>query len=316
LARRNILLPRMGKHIAAMQQQRAPSSNLERILCAVRDARFSQHIHCPRCQGKRVHHWGSFSSRQRYRCLECRRTFSDLTLTAAAYTKRLAKWPAYLNCVIRSQSIRRSATNVGVHPCTAFRWRHRILEATDRCDRRALSGLIEVAETGFPYSEKGRRHLARLARRRGFWQYSPRTLTARYVCVVVACDRDGNVVSGLVPRRHPYDDDWRGRIFSRVLGCATIMARYLALSPCGRAARLSGHAYIHVPRFPSAQYRRPLQHTFNVVAYVARLRAWLPRFRGVATRYLQHYLAWHRLLDSIDVRAGIAILTRSLPHMV
>lgn len=30
----------------------------------------------------------------------------------------------------------------------------------------------------------------------------------------------------------------------------------------------------------------------GVVKYRDRLRRWLPRFRGVATRYLPHYLSW------------------------
>jgi hypothetical protein len=29
-----------------------------------------------------------------------------------------------------------------------------------------------------------------------------------------------------------------------------------------------------------------------------RLKRWIDRFNGVATKYLQHYLAWFRYLDS------------------
>ncbi len=37
--------------------------------------------------------------------------------------------------------------------------------------------------------------------------------------------------------------------------------------------------------------------------YVGRLKRWLRPFRGVATRYLDHYLAWHR---AVETRAGAA----------
>jgi hypothetical protein len=38
-------------------------------------------------------------------------------------------------------------------------------------------------------------------------------------------------------------------------------------------------------------------HIQNVNAYDSRLKGWMFRFRGVATRYLPNYLGWHRMLD-------------------
>jgi hypothetical protein len=49
------------------------------------------------------------------------------------------------------------------------------------------------------------------------------------------------------------------------------------------------------PEHPSGT--ASMHHTTNAVAYIRRFRRWLPRFLGVATRYLSHYLAWHGLLE-------------------
>ena len=38
-------------------------------------------------------------------------------------------------------------------------------------------------------------------------------------------------------------------------------------------------------------------HVQNVNAYVSRLRGWMRRFKGVATKYLASYLGWFRMLD-------------------
>ncbi|MCY7316689.1 MAG: IS1595 family transposase, partial [Rubrivivax sp.] len=38
-------------------------------------------------------------------------------------------------------------------------------------------------------------------------------------------------------------------------------------------------------------------HIQNVNAYHSRLKAWLRRFKGVATSYLPNYLGWFRALD-------------------
>ena len=54
-------------------------------------------------------------------------------------------------------------------------------------------------------------------------------------------------------------------------------------------------------------YRRPGWGSPEIVAvrsYIMALRRWVRRFRGVATRYLHHYLAWHRFLVSADTLDG------------
>jgi hypothetical protein len=38
-------------------------------------------------------------------------------------------------------------------------------------------------------------------------------------------------------------------------------------------------------------------HIQNVNAYDSRLKQWMQRFQGVATRYLDNYLGWRRLLE-------------------
>jgi IS1 family transposase len=39
-------------------------------------------------------------------------------------------------------------------------------------------------------------------------------------------------------------------------------------------------------------------HIQNVNAYHSRLKLWIKRFHGVATKYLDHYLGWFRYMDT------------------
>src|SRR5690606_27423061 len=73
------------------------------------------------------------------------------------YSKRLAKWPQYLRCVETATSVRRAASLVGIHPSTAFHWRHRLLDYALELDDTRLSGLVELTSFRLPYSEKGSR---------------------------------------------------------------------------------------------------------------------------------------------------------------
>ncbi len=40
-----------------------------------------------------------------------------------------------------------------------------------------------------------------------------------------------------------------------------------------------------------------IYHIQNVNAYDSRLKQWMAKFHGVATRYLGDYLGWHRMID-------------------
>jgi IS1 family transposase len=45
-----------------------------------------------------------------------------------------------------------------------------------------------------------------------------------------------------------------------------------------------------------------LYHIQNVNNYHSRLKGWMDRFNGVATKYLDHYLSWFQFLDVIRFR--------------
>ncbi len=42
-----------------------------------------------------------------------------------------------------------------------------------------------------------------------------------------------------------------------------------------------------------------IYHIQNVNAYDSRLKQWMAKFHGVATRYLGTYLGWHRMVDRL-----------------
>ena len=52
-----------------------------------------------------------------------------------------------------------------------------------------------------------------------------------------------------------------------------------------------------VPANPKKKSKGEVYHIQNVNAYDSRLKGWMFRFRGVATKNLPNYLGWHRYLD-------------------
>ncbi|MEX0892227.1 MAG: hypothetical protein WEB88_08660 [Gemmatimonadota bacterium] len=303
------------------------------VIQDVRDRRFSRGPACPRCGSTKVIRWGRFSGRQRYRCHGCRRTFSDLTGTPLAYTKRLRLWPAYCACMLDGRSVRASARRVGIHKDTAFRWRHRILAAHLAAPPRPLRGIIELGETAFPYSTKGQ-HRAEGSHAAGRIPGRP---AEHLVRVLLLVDRTGAHWSGVIGERGRLVEFHEGRWYrwrlplrqicrghgvesalrEAVRGDAVLVAKQGRLSKYAAVARRLGMRYRQawgsssLEPLPArrgtvrgrlseslAVTQDPLHHLAHVRSYTMRLHAWMPRFRGVATKYLENYLVWYEIVDA------------------
>ena len=91
------------------------------------ETRMTEKPLCPHCAHDQVSRWGFANGLQRYRCNACRATFNALTETPLAGLWHKAKWIDYAKQLVEGVSIRKSAAAVGIHPNTAFRWRHRFL---------------------------------------------------------------------------------------------------------------------------------------------------------------------------------------------
>ncbi|AOY74551.1 IS1/IS1595 family N-terminal zinc-binding domain-containing protein [Clostridium formicaceticum] len=99
-------------------------------LLAIKGGEPEDDIKCPHCKSLEVIKHGKVKEKQRYRCKECTKTFSDTTLTPFAYSKKaLSKWEEYANCFVEGYSLRKTAGIVGISLETAFIWRHKILDA-------------------------------------------------------------------------------------------------------------------------------------------------------------------------------------------
>ena len=87
---------------------------------------------CPHCGGDDIRRWGKASGKPRYRCVRCRKTFNPLTGTPLAGLHYPDRWQDQARALISGETIAKAATRCGVDYTTAFRWRHRFLEALNR----------------------------------------------------------------------------------------------------------------------------------------------------------------------------------------
>jgi transposase-like protein len=155
---------------------------------------------CPHCASREIVGWGRSDGLLRYRCKSCRRTFNALTKTPMAHLRKREKWLAHARAMIEGRSLAKTAELCGVHPTTAFRWRHRFLRAPADDKPRTLNGIVEADETFILESFKGRRSdLPRAARKRGGTARHPGSYQDN-IPVLVACDRKGATFDAVLPQ--------------------------------------------------------------------------------------------------------------------
>ena len=260
------------------------------------ETRMTGKPHCPHCAHEQVSRWGFANGLQRYRCNACRATFNALTDTPLAGLRHKAKWMDYAKQLVEGTSIRKSAAAVGIHPNTAFRWRHRFLSLPNDQQAISLAGIAEADETYFLESQKGRRQgLSRAPRKRG-GKASQRGLSAEQTAVLICRDRTGNTADFILEKA---DKAHIGAVLKPLLAADVILCTdgEKALAAVAKEIGIT-----HRPINLAAGQRivAGVYHVQNVNAYDSRLKEWMRRFHGVATRYLGNYLGWRRLIERHD----------------
>jgi transposase-like protein len=255
------------------------------------EATFMTAPECPHCQSISIQKWGSANGLKRYRCKACRVTFNALTGTPLAQLHKRELWEKHGQALIDGISLRKVVGRVGVSLQTAFRWRHRFMKAPKLLKAKKLEGTVEADETYFLYSEKGKRKLTRKARKRG-GTATKRGLSAEQVPVLIARDRNKATTDQILPDRSE-------KSITGVL--EPLIARDAVLVSDGArsyGAYANKAQILHVSLNTSeGEHSFGIYHIQNVNGYTSRLKTWIRRFNGVATKYLDTYLGWHRLAD-------------------
>jgi transposase-like protein len=280
----------------------APSGASPRVAPAAESDLLSQmgrdriaNFGCPHCGGDSIGLWGRANGMPRYRCKECRKTFSPLTGTPLAGLHHKDRWMDQAQALTSGESIAKAAERCAIDPTTAFRWRHRFLSALNLDKPTSLSGIVEADETFILESFKGKREgLPRPSRERG-GKAAKRGLSAEQIPVIVARDRTGATLDAVLPK---LDAASLTAALGGVIAPSTDFCcdGGSAITAFARRAKLNVHV---LPAPGNPRPEAPEHHINNVNGYHGRLKEWMRRFHGVATKNLASYLSWRRTTEAL-----------------
>ena len=248
---------------------------------------------CPDCGSENVVKNGKNRGVQRLKCKDCGTTFGLRTNTVVHYShKPLHIWERYVELMFDGYPIRKIAKELQISIGTAFYWRHKILSALKKATKSNLGGIIEADETYFALSFKGQKKgLPRKAHKRG-GQIRKAGTSKEQVCVLTAIDRDKNdwmkpVCLGTLSKEY-LDGDFATSIASDSVLVTDGHRSYKSFT----ANREMTHKRLYRGQPPRGAY-----HLQNVNALHSQLKRFMRPFNGVATKYLDNYLAFWQWRD-------------------
>ena len=247
---------------------------------------------CPHCNCSSLNRWGKSDGLQRYRCKECKKTFNALTETSLSKLHYKDKWLTYSQCLAEGKTIRESAKICGIDPKTAFRWRHRFLSSPAQSKTKKMTGIVEADETFFTENCKGNRHIKhRKPKKRG--QSSKKVLADR-VPILIVRDRSGTEADFVYERieKDVMHEDLAPLMGPEIVLCTDGNSIYQSF------AKKANIPHKRIIRLDKVNVIDEIFHIQNLNAYISRLKRWIKRFNGVATKYLENYLGWRRIIET------------------
>lgn len=258
---------------------------------------------CPKCGSTNFVKAG-FTNKglQRYKCHEHKGTFSTFTGTPYAYSKKdICRWIQFIKLMTTGASIRLCAKACNLNIATAFFWRHKILKAILEMLPKNLRGIIEINEVFFAESFKGNhsksKHfdMPREPRKRGltYAEY----LDADKVAVLACKDRSQNMFASAAdhcrvrfPKAYALLND---KIPEKSILCTNNNMAYIGLAKFLNCILYKMH---YVGEVKEGKY-----HIINVSNLCKKIKRIINyKFKGVASKYLNHYLAWIHCMERVE----------------
>lgn len=271
------------------------------------ESRTEQEHKCPHCGDDQRQRWGRTRTNvQRYRCLQCKKTFSGRTGTTTQHIHR----PDLFLEVIRDMlgkrapsSVRQLADRLQLNKHTIWRWRLIVMESLAGSSSDHFTGIIEADETFQRESRKGSREWVRHQRDPQNHPKPPRPRWYEYQILGLKMTR------GLNKWQLPImtvADRSGARMLQRISnrGNRTIKQALDPLVPTDAVLCTDGlRAYQHFAQSNGVEHfvvggsrgkarATASHHIQNINSLHSRYKDFIRLFRGPASKYLSGYLNW------------------------
>ncbi|ETI90617.1 MAG: hypothetical protein Q607_CBUC00054G0077 [Clostridium butyricum DORA_1] len=256
---------------------------------------------CPHCKNVEFIKFGKYDGIQRYRCKSCKKTFSATTNSLWKYLKHPPeKWFKFIELLGEKKTLEYCAKTLKISIVTAFNWRHKALHGIEKIYKpKEFKDLIfmEIYYSRRNYKGSRNKHFEFKC---DF--YKTYNIAHRDVYTVISYDVNDSLIVENVGLDRLWEKNFEDIIYDL---CDT--NSYIHIDPTFTKP-LHFHVVNHNKKLP---YKIRKKVNFNPKSYYAmdnikctgkshnisvKLNNWIGDFRGVATKYLNHYCNLFSLL--------------------
>ena len=254
-------------------------------------SKLQNNFRCPYCHSNDTCKNGSNNKNgkrtQKFRCSHCHKNYSLHTNTIFYYSKKdINTWREYIELFSQGLTLRQIVKKMDgkIKLQTAFFWRHKILEVMKHFDNHdKLDGIVEADETYFEESQKGSRNVkGRKPRKRGYSsEYRQAGLSQHKVCVLTALDR----------QKHSFNKPvGYGKVCKEQVAILQhrIKDNSILITDGDKSYKVLKDIKLKQLKFGKPQSK--VYHLSNINNFHSKLKQFMNRFNGVATKYLDNYV--------------------------
>lgn len=231
---------------------------------------------CPFCESTNFKLNGKYKNKQRYKCKNCNKQFRDTTNTPLHWLHKSEKADKYLKALEKGMSIRKAAKYVGISKSTSFYWRHKFLSSLSNDLAKTSDKTTTLKIIKHPFSTKGRKKPTP-PHPNNTITIIIKTETQIKLQVLTANNLKKELISELCNLKdHP---------------CTIYKPNKLIHSAIKQSE--------NIKILKSCNLKTPKLQAIDKEESI--LENWMGKFRGVATKYLQHYWNWYTSLCNYEI---------------
>lgn len=271
---------------------------------------------CPYCGSTYFIKHGKYKGIQRYRCKnkKCSKTFSNTTCSMWKNLKHEPeKWMHFIELMCEECTLKQCSKILHITTATAFSWRHKILHAIENHYRpESFMESVSVTDCYIPKCYKGSRNKRytkeekkenKINRMFGFVPHD--------VSILIACENDDLPNISIKPDVENLHEIFKNDVLKKVEnGCYVHLYNF-----GGEIVEKQTMEYNKkLPKEVKKKFGFKIQNNWigiphitdsfqvsnTIKTYSAKVNSWIYRFRGIATKYVQHYYSFFSLINSIN----------------
>lgn len=248
---------------------------------------------CPYCGNDHFVKNGKSKGNTRYKCKSCNRNFNSFTGTAYQGIKKQDKFEYYKTILFTEGllSLEKMSKRVGISIQTAFDWRHKIL-STIKPEQMNFTGITEMDDVWFLYSQKGRKGLKYSRKRGGSKRKGDNDFQVK---MLVTTDRAKTLDLSVTRIGRIKSDDITSKVGNRIgTDCTLVSDKHRSISSFAKKNNIK-----HIS-FKATEHIADKDHHVQLANNMAsRLKDQTNHTcRGVSTKYLQSYANWFQFTET------------------